>query len=310
MPRGAVGLNQLGRLRIQITSRSLDVRPEKEQDPRVRIRARAMWIICAAIAVGVTACAEGPAGHDRFVTVAGGQVDVWCDGGRGPTLIFVSAIGGDDSMEPIAERLRDDAYVCLYDRPGDGETEPPDRPRTAAGDAADLHELLDVIDIPTPVVLVAHSYGGLISLIAAATHPDEIAGMVLVDASHPEQEDRTNALLTDEQRATVAAEFANFPHVDFATSLREAAEAFDSFPDIPLTVITATRGHEPGCDLGLPCDEIQAVWLEVQADYAALTPDARHVLADTSHYVHDDDPDLVTREIEALLDRITPVEDG
>lgn len=257
--------------------------------------------------VGVAACA-GPAGHDGFVTVAGGQLDVWCDGGPGPAVIFMSAIGGDDSLEPIAERLREDAYVCLYDRPGDGETEPPESPRTAAGDAADLHELLDVIGIPTPVVLVAHSYGGLISLIDAATYPDDVAGMVLIDASHPEQEDRTNVLLTDEQRAIVAAEFANFPHVDFATSLREAGEAFGSFPDIPLTVITATRGHEPGCGLGLPCDEIQAVWLEVQSEYAALTPDARHVLADTSHYVHDDDPDLVISEIEALLDRVTPVE--
>jgi pimeloyl-ACP methyl ester carboxylesterase len=288
----------------------LDAKAEEEQDPYVRTRARARWTIAATVVVGVTACAGDPAGHDGFVTVAGGQLDVRCDGGAGPTVIFVSAIGGDNSLEPIAERLRDEAYVCLYDRPGDGETQPPESPRTAAGDAADLHELIGAIDIPAPVVLVAHSYGGLISVIAAATHPDEIGGMVLIDASHPEQEERTNILLTDQQRAVVAGEFANFPHVDFATSLDEAAEAFDSFPEMPLTVITATRGHEPGCDLGLPCDEMQAVWLEVQTEYAALTPDARHVRADTGHYVHDDDPDLVTREIQALLDRTTPAEGG
>src|SRR5688572_20790302 len=73
-----------------ITKLGLDARPEKEQDPRVRIRARATWVIGAAMLVGLTACADGPAGHDGFVTVAGDQLDVWCDGGRGPTVIFVS----------------------------------------------------------------------------------------------------------------------------------------------------------------------------------------------------------------------------
>jgi pimeloyl-ACP methyl ester carboxylesterase len=50
---------------------------------------------------------------------------------------------------------------------------------------------------------------------------------------------------------------------------------------------------------------MQAIWLEVQDQFAAtLTPDARHVLADTGHYVHEDDPDLVEKEIRGLLARI------
>jgi pimeloyl-ACP methyl ester carboxylesterase len=261
-------------------------------------------MLLALVVVG--GCAAGTPGIDRFVTVAGGQLDVWCDGGTGPTVIFVSALGGDDSLEPIAERLGDDAYVCLYDRPGDGETDPPDEPRTSAGDAADIHQLLDVADIPTPVVLVAHSYGGLISVIAAAEHPDEIAGVVLIDASHPEQEDRTNALLSPEQQEVVAAEFENFPHVDFLSSLDEAAAAYDAFPEIPLTVITATRGFAPACEQDLPCDQMQEIWLDLQAEYAALVADARHVPAETGHYVHEEDPDLVIREIQSLLQKIRP----
>ncbi|MBA2264399.1 MAG: alpha/beta hydrolase [Chloroflexi bacterium] len=255
----------------------------------------------AILALALAACGSG---QDELVTVAGGQLDLWCDGGEGPTVVFLAALGGDHSLVPIAERTGREANACFYDRPGDGETDAPEVTRTAMSDAADLHELLDVADIPTPVVLVAHSYGGLISIVAAAEHPDEIAGLVLIDASHPEQEERTNAILTDAQVEILAAEFARFPYVDFLASLDQAADAYETFPDIPLTVITATRGMTDPCMEGMPCEAMQTVWLEVQDEYAALTPDARHVLADTGHYVHDDDPELVVAEIKAILEHI------
>ncbi len=82
-----------------------------------------------------------------------------------------------------------------------------------------------------------------------------------------------------------------------------------SHPVQPYTV----NGHElnvlcsggPGrCAEGLPCTPMANIWLELQDEYAALLPDARHVEANTGHYVQDQDPDLVVREILSLLDRI------
>ena len=241
-------------------------------------------------------------GHE-FATVAGGQLEYWCDG-EGPTVVFLSAFGGDDSLEPIARQLADEAYVCFYFRPGDGPAaSPPDRRRTAGSDAADLHELLAVAGLPKPIVLVAHSYGGLIADIAAAEHPEDIAGVVFVDPSVPGQEERLHAVLTDAQRAYFDG-LHTAPHVDLRTSLVEAAEAVPSFPRIPVTVLTATRGFSGDPCEQLPCDEMQAIWLKIHDEFAAtLTPDARHVLADTGHYVHVDDPDLVVMEIRALLAR-------
>ena len=224
-------------------------------------------------------------------------------------MVFLSAFGGDDSLAPIARRLADQAYVCFYFRPGDfsfrpGDGPPPDRPRTAGSDAADLHELLAVAELPKPVMLVAHSYGGLIADIAAAEHPEDIAGVVFVDASLPGQEERFAAIFTPAQRAYFDRRLQMVPHVNLPTSFEEAAEALPSFPHIPVTVITATRGFTDPCDDQLPCDELQAIWLNAQDEFAtALTPDARHVLADTGHFVHVDDPRLVEMEIRALLAR-------
>jgi hypothetical protein len=99
--------------------------------------------------------------------------------------------------------------------------------------------------------------------------------------------------------------------VDWPTSLLEAAEALPSFPPVPVTVITATHSFTDPCDEQLPCDELQALWLEAQDKFAAtLTPDARHVLADTGHYAHEDDPDLVETEISALLALIKPLSEA
>ena len=55
-------------------------------------------------------------------------------------------------------------------------------PRTAESVVADLHALLETAAVPGPYVLVGHSLGGLFVRLYAATYPDEVAGLVLVDA--------------------------------------------------------------------------------------------------------------------------------
>jgi pimeloyl-ACP methyl ester carboxylesterase len=252
----------------------------------------------------LSACSSAFAGPGDFVTVSGGQVHLWCDGSGPPTIVFLSAIGGDDTLVPIAEQLSGEARVCFYHRPGDGDTEPPDGPRTAEEDAADLHELMASGEIEAPAVLVAHSYGGLIALMAAATHPEETAGVVLVDGSQPNAEEAMYEVMTDAQRTHFDSEMDNFPYVDWPTSLEQASRATASFPDVPLTIITATRSFLEPCNPQLPCEALQEIWIEAQNDYAELTPDTRHVLAATSHYVHNDDPDLVVAEIRMLLDQL------
>ena len=47
--------------------------------------------------------------------------------------------------------------------------------------AADLLAVTDVIDAGTPWLLAGHSFGGSASLLAAASRPDRVAGLVLID---------------------------------------------------------------------------------------------------------------------------------
>lgn len=77
--------------------------------------------------------------------------------------------------------------VCAYDRAGYGWSSPGPQPRDSQTIADELHALLTNAGLEGPYVLVGHSFGGLHARMFAARYPDETAGMVLVDASHPEQ---------------------------------------------------------------------------------------------------------------------------
>jgi hypothetical protein len=60
-------------------------------------------------------------GVDAAYTVNGHGLRLQCSGGHGPTVIFEPGIGGDHSLRPIAERVRDRAYACVHDRWGVGD---------------------------------------------------------------------------------------------------------------------------------------------------------------------------------------------
>ena len=82
--------------------------------------------------------------------------------------------------------------VCAYDRPGTyasvgdqdfvSRSDPVPQPTTAQAVVTDLHALLHAAGVPGPYVLAGHSLGGFISRMYASTYPDEVVGMVLLDA--------------------------------------------------------------------------------------------------------------------------------
>jgi pimeloyl-ACP methyl ester carboxylesterase len=255
----------------------------------------------AAAAVALAACTSGPSGT---FTVNGHDLHLECGGGPGPTVVFEAAVGGDHSLWPIAERIRDRALACVYDRAGNGESGVPEERMTAETDVADLHALMVEANVPRPVVIVGHSYGTLVAWIEAAEHPDDVVGLVLIDGTPPSGSDLLESVLTNDERDHFHDAFVDLPNVDFLASLDQAVRYYAVEPDMPVTLITATNSMQPWCEIGLPCDKMQGAANALADEFAADHASTRYVKAATSHYVHEDDPDLVVREILRVLDLV------
>ena len=139
-----------------------------------------------------------------MVDIGGRKLYLECHGTGSPTVVLEAGYRAsarywsDDLLQPDAPRtmvlpgVAAFTRVCAYDRPGTyasiGEddvvsrSDPIAQPRTAPEVVADLHALLQAAEVPGPYVLAGHSLGGLFARLYASTYPDEVVGIVLVDA--------------------------------------------------------------------------------------------------------------------------------
>jgi pimeloyl-ACP methyl ester carboxylesterase len=192
--------------------------------------------------------------------------------------------------------------VCAYDRANLGRSDPAPKPRTAADAADDLAALLRAADVPAPYVLVGSSFGGYIVRLFAAAHPDEVAGMVLVDASHEDQARRLAEVLTQEQLARLMLTAPrNIEGMDLPATWEEMRSA-GPLPHIPLIVLSA-QADKPA-PAGFPIDAMNQIWRELQDDLATLSPDSMHLAVNTHHAIALDRPDVVVDAVRRVIEAV------
>jgi pimeloyl-ACP methyl ester carboxylesterase len=106
----------------------------------------------------------------------------------GPTVIVDGGmVSFSSNWAWVQPELAKVVRVIVYDRAGLGWSELGPKPRDAGQSARELHTALEHMGITGPYVLAGHSYGGLAARAFAAVYPQDVAGMVLVDGSHPDQ---------------------------------------------------------------------------------------------------------------------------
>ena len=299
---------------------------------------------CVAIAVAAVLCLVlatpapteegGPSGNfSGLVDVGGRQLYLECRGAGSPTVILISGYRNDADIWGVESApgttmvlpgVAAFTRVCAYGRPGTildkdhlSRSDAVPMPRTADAIVAELHELLAAAHVAGPYVLVAHSLGGLFARLYASTYPDEVAGMVLVDAW---QEDLPALLGPDQWKAYV--EIATPPPpgfeayralemVDFAAASVRMSEASAARPlrNIPLIVISRAKpvALPPNPPAAFSADAFEKAWRAGQDRLAVLLPGTPHVIAEKSdHYIQVEQPDLV---IDAVRRVVTAVRD-
>jgi pimeloyl-ACP methyl ester carboxylesterase len=188
--------------------------------------------------------------------------------------------------------------VVVYDRAGLGESNPGPTPRTSQQIVKELHQLLVHAGIPGPYVLVGHSFGGLNIRLYASQYPNEVAGMVLVDASHEDEYSRLAAIMPAQEREAYLLHEGgrNYERVDLLASAAEV-RAGGTLKTMPLIVLTA--GHNKWAGAGTAKARVRA---ELQSSLASLVPGARQTIAhESDHFIQQDEPQLVVEAIRTVV---------
>lgn len=288
-------------------------------------RIRSLAIALAVVALIAVSMPEGQAlilraravARRSMLILTGGLVDVGglylrleCHGRGSPTVVMDSGLTfSRTAWEPVATRVSQFTRVCTYDRAGLGQSDPPTRLRTSQDVSDELHTLLTKAGVATPYVLVGHSFGGLTVRLYAAQYPNEVAGLVLVDASHEDQAKRIRALLSPTDQADYWRHEAgdNLEHIDVVESSEQVRAAS---PLAPMPVVILTAGH-PETEPSWPQAEMAQLHTELQADLTRLVPRAEQVIAARSgHFIQDDEPGLVIAEIRRVVEAARRGETG
>jgi|SRR5215208_2935264 pimeloyl-ACP methyl ester carboxylesterase len=272
--------------------------------------------------------AEGNSGKNKdfagLVDIGGGRkMYLECHGKGSPTVVLVSGFRGahddwthviDSGGEPkpsgsaVFPKVSKFTRVCAYDRPGttsfDGTLSPSTpvvQPTTAQDGAADLHALLRAAKEPGPYVLVAHSWGGLNVRLYASTYPEEVSGLVLLDAGS----EFLQKTLTPEQWAMFVqgakelGEPETLEAADYKPSVR-ALRAAPPVGEIPAFVLTSDKcfAFVPGAEAEATC----SAWREAQ-DLLATLLEANHITHTKSgHFIQGENPQLVIHSVRKVVE--------
>ena len=264
---------------------------------------------------------------------AGRKMFLECRGSGSPTVILESGYRNDAEiwstpLEPgkstVFPQVAKFTRVCAYDRPGtvrdanhlSRSTQVP-MPRTARDVVSDLHALLQKAHVPGPYVLAAHSLGGIFARLYASTYPNEVVGMVLVDAT---SEKLRSALTPEQWKLIVDISFTKPPPgfekykdietIDVNASFDQIEKAVTAQPlrPIPLFVLTGGQPFDPSSLQPFPADFPAALTRAQhtgQDALATLAPNAKHTIATKSgHYIQTQEPQLVIDAIKQVVEAV------
>jgi pimeloyl-ACP methyl ester carboxylesterase len=299
-----------------------------------------LLFVLDSVGVSATQAAQARERGDATSGDFSGRVDIGngqklyleCRGTGAPTVILESGLrtrgdnwsradllshGGEPVMAGVATFTR----VCTYDRPGTtlnpGELSRSDEapmPRTALNVVRELHMLLHAANVPGPYLMVGHSFGGLLVRLYCLMYPDEVCGMVLVDALA----EQIKPLFSSADWGTfLALNSGPLPGFEAYTAL-ETMNFDASFQQVERELTNPNNPPPPNVPTvilvrGLPVKlppgtsprfgaALEAAWRKSENQMALVVPHLEVVIARNSgHYIQWDEPALVVKAIHKVL---------
>lgn len=248
---------------------------------------------------------------EEFLTLGNSRVHFSIIHGASPTILLESGGGRDSSdwnnLQPEIARLTG-LTVVSYDRPGFGQSDLPSSAYDAVLEMQHLQEGLKQIGLEKQVILVGHSYGGLLNQYYASTYSQSVRGVVLIDPGTVRSTDDFGGSIAVAKEAEAEVRYDGSDPVPkrilalrrFLAGFPDAIETFrtTAFPDIPLIVISAGNPW-------WPTEEKNKIWRASHESIVAGHPNRSLVVAEGSgHVVMADRPDIVLSAIQDMVVKI------
>ncbi len=247
----------------------------------------------------------------RLVDIGGRRIQIECRGTGSPTVVFETGLDyfGSVAWKKVFGPVAEFTHACVYSRAGIVWSDDRPGPHDALSAAHDLHATLTAIGEKGPFVMAGHSMGGPYATVFTGLYGAQVAGIVYIDASHPDQLKRFEAALglkpggglkgllqgagkwvawtgiprlvaSRAHNPTISAEMMKIPLAFFATSLgpmtaeREALPAtFDqagAYRNLGARPVVVLTHGQPTPDMSAADAEIfDRTWLAMQKDMAS-----------------------------------------
>lgn len=249
---------------------------------------------------------------EQFSRIGSNTLAWECRGAGDKTVLLIAGMGLDAhaTYKNTFRHFSAPGYqICLYDRAGVGKS-------TSQGGVRPLQALADELDGLIrerhwhDLVLVAHSFGGLVARAYAQAHPEQVRGIVFVDSVHESwYPGLKKALSPDGWRIMdmiINWEKDKNSREDFAEAV-QAMSARAGTLSMPVTVLSRGLPHTTIRQAKMRYEDVDAynsTWDTSQFELAKISGNARHVrMRYAAHLFDEQDPWLVIDEIGLLLKR-------
>lgn len=248
---------------------------------------------------------------DGMFDVGGHQLYLHCEGTGSPTIVYLHGSINHPGIQPVSnaskiqEEISDEYRFCAYDRRNVGRSDTVDAVQTPEAVVSDLRGLLEAAAIEPPYVLLGASFGGMPAYLYANTYPDEVVGMVYLDAMFPDEfsleylfppEDRYEALDAEDEQYSLE----RISHYD----MHLAAQRFvGKEPSIPLLYLASEQ--EPWNEQGLGVPEYDAQILDVLAGFVDRFSPGELIWVDSPHFMEPVVPVEIADALRTVIERAT-----
>jgi pimeloyl-ACP methyl ester carboxylesterase len=241
------------------------------------------------------------------------------------TVVFESGAGGGArDWRKVISMLPRGIRTVAYDRAGEGKSEKGPMPQTMAQNVFELHELLKVAKIKGPIILVGQSIGGLVVRLYAERYGKNVVGLVLVDPTHESsvlgsmkyggwvrlREKAMGKTIPKPQiKDSVSPgydETADYMAEEFQKMYLSSTKNPQELGSRPVIILGAEIRPQPP---GTPDEQ----WKELRTerdkqiqDLTILSSNSKFILDPKSrHDIQSDNPEIVAKSIQMVIDSVT-----